>query len=152
MGRGVRCQVHKHEYLVPEEHHHLRPRARGGTNAADNMVWLCANAHGDVHYYLDLIEDHRGPDNVPFTIGKHYSPAVRQYAVKGWAAYAEEFLAGTWDRHAFLWSTSGQPREDLADRVPPYGTAVARGEADQWLNVAALTFIATERRVKRGSQ
>jgi len=145
MPRLTKCIVHRHEYVTAHEYHHLRPQSRGGTSRAENMVWLCANAHGDVHFFLDLIEKHRGPEHVPFEQAKHYGPAVRQVARNGWQEYAEAFLRGEYRKHAYLWSTSGQPREDvdialgptrlLAGDLPPFSVALRRLELPYWLNL-----------------
>jgi hypothetical protein len=153
MPRGKRCIVHVHEYVTSEEHHHLQPQSRGGKTKADNMVWLCANAHGDVHFFLDLIEDAatrlmvqfrsrtRDPEAavkaVPGSIAKHYSPAVRRTAVRGWMRYGADFLAGTYDAHALLWSSSGQPRENLVYRMP-YAIAAEWNEAEHMLGRARM--------------
>jgi hypothetical protein len=153
MSRGTRCIAHRHEYATSEEHHHLQPQSRGGPTHADNLVWLCSNAHGDVHYFLDLIEDaatklstvfRDGPyapadavKAVPGAKAKHYSPAVRHAAVDGWNRYAVDFLAGKYDAHALLWSTSGQPREGLVNTMP-YSVAVQHSYADHLVNNAWL--------------
>lgn len=156
MPRGKRCIAHRHEYVTSEEHHHLQPQSRGGLTRADNMVWLCSNAHGDVHYFLDLIEDaatqlmvvfrNRTDDPgmavraVPGSAAKHFGPAVRQTAARGWMRYGADFLAGKYDAHAMLWSSSGQPREDLVYRIP-YATAVESGNAQAMLNHARLILM-----------
>lgn len=140
MPRGKRCIAHRHEYVTSEEHHHLQPQSRGGLTRADNMVWLCSNAHGDVHYFLDLIEKCRNPGLIPGSIAKHFGPAIRQTAIRGWLKYADAFMAGTYDAHALLWSSSGQPREDLVYRIP-YATAVESGNAQAMLNHARLILM-----------
>lgn len=131
MPRGKRCIAHVHTYVTSEENHHLQPQSRGGPTRADNLVWLCANAHGDVHFYLDLIEHHRGV-KVPWEIAQHYSPAVRRIAVRGWTRYAEDFLVGKYAAHSLLWSTSGQPRPGLVYPLS-YNTAARWNDADAML-------------------
>lgn len=138
MPRGRRCEAHAHEYLVPEEYHHLQPQSRGGPSVPDNMVWLCANAHGDVHFYLSQVEKYAkaGPGPVPWSIAQHYGPAVRALAMAGWARYADDFRAGRYDRHAFLWETSGASlRGGLS-----YADAARRGEVAEWLGLAGLAL------------
>jgi hypothetical protein len=133
--------AHTHEYLVPEEYHHLRPQCRGGQTVPANMVWLCANAHSDVHYFLDLIEKRakghaRHPEAVPGAVAVHYGPKVRHYARLGWSLYADQFLAGEFDAHALMWDTSGRPTDDAAQSgVPPYAVAEAASEASYWLRL-----------------
>lgn len=137
MARGTQCVCHRHEYVTSEENHHMQPQSRGGRTRADNMVYLCSNAHGDVHYFLDLIEDHRGPEHVPFALAKHFSPAVRRVARRGWAKYAEDFLAGKYDAHRLLWLSSGEPREGTTHGLP-YAVAAQRSVADHLLGQARL--------------
>jgi hypothetical protein len=143
MARGKRCIAHTHDYLVPEEYHHLRPQCRGGETKPDNMVWLCANAHSDVHYFLDLIEKQakagkRHPERIPGPVADHFGPKVRAAARRGWALYADEFLTGRLDAHALLWDTSGQPSEEAGGNVPPYELATTRLEVEHWLSMARL--------------
>jgi hypothetical protein len=33
------------------EHHHLKPRSRGGTDDEKNMIALCGTCHGELHGY-----------------------------------------------------------------------------------------------------
>jgi hypothetical protein len=144
MPRGKRCIAHAHEYITAEEYHHVQPQARGGKTEAANMVWLCASAHSDVHYFLDLIEGRAKrhelhPERVPGAIAVHYGPKVRQVARLGWSRYADAFVAGHLAPHVLLWSSSGEPREDMP-KVPPYRLAVSRSEADHWLSVARVNL------------
>jgi hypothetical protein len=150
--RGVRCKAHKHDSIVAEENHHLRPQSRGGTLIADNMRYLCANAHGDTHYLLDLIEKNAKPmvgkgadpddpiDQIPWSVARTYGPGVRDAAYEGWAMYAEGFLRGVYVRHAALWLSNGQPvpRAFAGGRTPviPYAVAATLGTVETWLTVA----------------
>ncbi len=34
------------------ELHHILPRMHGGTNDPENLVWLCATGHNNVHIYI----------------------------------------------------------------------------------------------------
>jgi len=144
MSRGKRCAAHVHECPVSEEYHHVRPQARGGKSVPTNMVWLCANAHSDVHYFLDEIERRaqareRHPERVPGPVAVHFGPIVRQVARTGWAEYAEDFIAGRYAAKYLLWSSSGEPRgEDSI--VPPFWLATRRSEADHWLWIAETTM------------
>lgn len=140
MPRGKRCIAHTHDSIVAEEYHHVQPQSRGGLTKPDNMVWLCANAHSDVHYFLDLIEARAKrhelhPEEVPGDIAASFGPKVRRVARDGWAKYADAFIAGHLDAHALLWSSSGEPREDQPN-VPPYWLALRRTESEHWLSVA----------------
>jgi hypothetical protein len=150
MARGTHCIAHRHAYATSEERHHLQPQSRGGPTNAGNLVWLCANAHGDVHYFLDLIENaamklrtvvRDGPylpeeavRAVPGSMAKHYSPAVRHAAVRGWNRYAVDFLAGKYDAHHLLWVSSGEPRtRGLGEISASYADAIQLSTADLWL-------------------
>lgn len=154
MARGTRCFAHTHDYLVPIERHHIQPLSRGGPNTPANLADACANAHGDTHYFLDLIEKAaRGAvldrpavtaeqvaDMVPGRLAVHFGPRVRQYAKRGWLKYGNEFLAGVWDRHAALWLSSGDPIQGdyaVATSVPPFSVALTRVEVPYWLSVAS---------------
>lgn len=152
MARGVHCQAHKHFSVVAEENHHLQPQSRGGRTVAANMRYLCANAHSDVHYLLDLIERHATPlvgtvapildvvDRVPWVELRTYGPGVRRAALEGWAKYGREFLAGEYRRHAALWMTSGQARTIAAGAPhwmpgpPSFAEAERIGVVESWIS------------------
>ena len=141
MARGKQCEAHTHGSLVPEEYHHLRPQCRGGQTAPGNMVYLCANAHSDVHYFLDLIEKRARartphPEEIPGPVAATYGPKIRHFARLGWSMYAAEFLAGEFDAHALMWDTSGRPTDDAARAgAPPYDVAASASEAGYWLRL-----------------
>lgn len=135
MPRGTRCQAHKHDAIVSEEHHHIRPLSRGGLTVPANMVWLCANAHSDVHAYLALLE--KGHGRVTWNNSQHFGGGVRRYAQAGWDAYAEEFLRGDWKRHAHLWETTGVGRLPI---TPPYSYACETRQLGRLLKQATLAL------------
>lgn len=138
MARGTDCKAHRHDAPTAQERHHIQPLSRGGGNEPANLVILCANAHGDVHYFLDLVEKHGAPERVPWSLAKHYGPAIRAYAVHGWLKYADDFHAGRLDMHRFLWLSSGDPVPGRADTVPPFHLAASLGTVDTWLAVAQI--------------
>lgn len=133
MPRGFRCQAHKHTSVAPEENHHLRPLSRGGLTVPSNMRYLCSNAHSDAHYLLDLIEKHATRmigstvpvetpyESIPWDDLKTYGTKIRAAALEGWTAYGAAFLRGDYRKHAALWSTSGQPRPDVARQLARIG-------------------------------
>jgi HNH endonuclease len=125
VARGTQCAVHTHEAAEPLERHHMQPLSRGGPNTPDNLVLICANAHGNVHYLLTAIEGARGYAGIPLAVKRSYGPEVKRIALTGWERYAEAFLAGRLWREVELWSTDGLPRR--AD-VPPYGWAAHTAE------------------------
>jgi hypothetical protein len=150
MARGLRCKAHKHSSVVAEENHHLQPQSRGGLTVVANMRYLCANAHGDTHYLLDLIEKFATPmigtdvtpgepyRQIPWSTLRTYGPGIRNAAMTGWYRYGAAFLAGDYRRHAALWLTSGQPRPNawiaaglaVDTPVPSYAQAFAEGRVD----------------------
>jgi len=155
--RGMDCVAHKHNALVAQERHHLQPQSRGGKTKADNMRWLCANAHGDTHYLLDLIEDHAAQmigtdvslmtpvDVIPWRVMRTYGHGVREAAVAGWARYGFEFLRGDYRAHRLIWSTSGLPARGAHESyvngpLVPYSVAEVTGQTFVMLAVARRTL------------
>jgi hypothetical protein len=153
MARGLRCKAHKHTSIVAEENHHLQPQSRGGRTVVANMRYLCANAHGDVHYLLDLIEDAATPmigrsvevlwpyETIPWPQRRTFGPGIRDAALTGWMRYGRAFLAGDFVRHAALWTTSGQPRTVetfmptwIPGPPPPFAEADRTGVVQSWLD------------------
>jgi hypothetical protein len=102
------------------------------------MRYLCANAHSDAHYLLDLIERYatrmigtgvpaEAPyEAIPWPELKTYGPRVRDAALHGWMAYGDAFLRGDYRKHAALWSTSGQPRPASLRAASTPGAPVLR--------------------------
>lgn len=81
MPRGTDCKVHVHHSMVPLEMHHIIPKAYGGTNIPENLVRICANGHGDVHFYLSLLFKFQG--FVPWDQEKMFGTKVRSLAQRG---------------------------------------------------------------------
>lgn len=51
----VVCYVHNKKYPRSTCHdHHITPRASGGLDYKDNLVWLCANCHTLLHRCIQL--------------------------------------------------------------------------------------------------
>lgn len=84
---GDQCVAHLHRERVPMERHHVWPLGRGGPDTAANMVWLCANGHGSVHYLLDA-ELRRG-EPLPWPERRRYGLRVRRVAEAGVLAVNE---------------------------------------------------------------
>lgn len=121
MARGTECAAHMHESLEPLERHHIQPLSRGGPNVKSNLVTICGNAHGNVHYLLSAIERVGGYENLDGAVKRTYGYGVRRIALAGWAEYRDAFLAGDLWRELELWTSDGQPTHP---NVPPYGWAV----------------------------
>ncbi len=155
--RGTDCKAHRHDAVGAQEKHHLQPQSRGGRTVQANMRWLCANAHSDVHYLLDAIEDAAAElvggnwkaetpvKAIPWSVMRTFGPGVRDAALTGWLRYADAFLRGEYARHALLWDSAGQPRPAARRRLGarsmvgigvlalPYSLA-AKGAADlDWI-------------------
>lgn len=81
---GVDCQAHHHHSSVPIERHHVWPLGDGGPNIKANIVPLCANAHGLVHYLIDLCRKHGSMEAVPWEDRRHFGVTVRKLAALGW--------------------------------------------------------------------
>jgi hypothetical protein len=81
MARGLRCWAHKHRTPVSEEYHHIQPKEFHGPSIAANMVWLCSNAHGDTHVYLNWMLRHNGQRPVDW---RTYNRKIRMVAEDGY--------------------------------------------------------------------
>jgi len=79
---GTTCACHKHREMVPIEIHHIWPLGMDGSDTKENKVSLCANAHGAIHGYLDLLLKHEG--RVPWFKARVYGRVVRAYAMLGY--------------------------------------------------------------------
>ncbi len=89
MKRGLACFVHEHDSMVPQEDHHVWPTGYHGPDTRDNIVRICANAHSDVHYYLEYLLKHGGQRPANW---RTWGPNIRVLAWQGYEkvmAYAE---------------------------------------------------------------
>lgn len=59
MKRGIECFGHVHTHPAPLEDHHVWPIEYGGP-PKQALRRGCSNAHGDVHYYLNMLLKHNG--------------------------------------------------------------------------------------------
>lgn len=82
MKRGHDCAVHHHREMVPQEDHHVWPKEFGGPTVPDNLKRICANAHSDVHYFLNLLLAHQG--DVHWSDAQWFGTRVRSLAVNGY--------------------------------------------------------------------
>ena len=79
---GLGCVVHRHTSWVPLERHHVWPLGMGGPNVDANKITVCANGHYSIHAFMDHLIEYAG--QVPWKTACHFSPAVREYATRGW--------------------------------------------------------------------
>jgi len=123
--RGTECAAHKHRSPVPLERHHIQPQSRDGKTVLSNLVTICGNTHGNVHYLLDRIEDEamslmsQGRRTfppydaylaIPKDIRNSYSLVERRIALRGWGGYGARFVRGEFTTRYSARSTSGQDR------------------------------------------
>lgn len=87
---GRTCAAHAHRELVPMEDHHVWPRGEGGPDVPANIVRLCSNGHGQVHWLLSLLIKHNG--DLPWSTRRQYGVKVRQLAALGWRRIQEQRL------------------------------------------------------------
>ena len=52
---GEDCKVHNHTSYVPLEDHHVWPKEYHGPDVASNLIRVCSNGHGEIHYFLELL-------------------------------------------------------------------------------------------------
>lgn len=83
------CKVHDHNSYVPLEDHHIHPQGWHGPDSEENLIRLCSNGHGEVHYYLALLlatGKARIADatlSIPLNIRTHFGYKVKNYASAG---------------------------------------------------------------------
>lgn len=83
--RGTACVVHRHREAVPEEDHHVKPQEYGGEktwNGLPNLARVCSNAHGNTHYFMDLLFKFHG--NVPWLVRRTFGKKTRDLATEGY--------------------------------------------------------------------
>jgi hypothetical protein len=69
------------------------PLGYHGPNVPSNRTQVCANAHSDVHYLLDLLL--KTDNNVPWNVKRTFGYGVRLIAYKGYyqvMAYMESLV------------------------------------------------------------
>lgn len=82
MKRGTGCSLHRHMSKVPLHDHHIQPKEYGGPTTPENMIRICANGHGDTHYYMDLLFKYMG--NVPSHLKREFGKKTRDLATRGY--------------------------------------------------------------------
>jgi hypothetical protein len=52
-----KCEVHARHSPASHvnEHHHVWPQGVGGPSVKENMVWVCATGHNNIHKLLALL-------------------------------------------------------------------------------------------------
>lgn len=89
--------------------HHKNPRHAGGTDAPDNLIWLCANAHQLVHRVAQLIKANRKGQALDVAMSAYPAPAQRQRFM---AIVGTEVLASS------IAEDTGQGTSDVIIEVP----------------------------------
>lgn len=86
---GQDCVAHTHNSFVPLEDHHVHPKEYHGPDIKKNLVRVCSNGHGEIHYYLELllatgktrIVD--AIDAVPIDVRRRFGVKVQHFASAG---------------------------------------------------------------------
>lgn len=75
----VPCFIEKKDYPRAGCHvHHRNPRHAGGSDAATNLVWLCATCHQLVHRGAQMVKANRKGDMADLAMLTFPAPAPRQ--------------------------------------------------------------------------
>lgn len=86
---GLACRVHVHRDFVPAEDHHVWPKEWHGPDTKANLIRICSNGHGEIHYYLNLLlttgetTPGKAVNAIPYQIRNRFGSKVRAYALKG---------------------------------------------------------------------
>lgn len=86
---GKSCACVATHTPAPQElnRHHIYPLGEGGTDAPDNVVWLCPTSHVNVHELLREIIRYEG--DPPWDIRKRFGPYIRELAYEGYRRMME---------------------------------------------------------------
>lgn len=115
MKRGRVCAVHVHYSKVPQEDHHVWPLGYHGPDIATNKARVCANGHGDIHYYLELLlktglSDPIDANNkIPSDVRREFGERTKEVAMLGFIATIYG-LAAVWPPY---------PKETPDEKPPP---------------------------------
>jgi hypothetical protein len=75
----VECYVHKQAFSKEACHeHHKTPRALGGVDSKDNLVYLCANCHTLIHRCAQLFLANKGGIANDLAMSSYPTPASRE--------------------------------------------------------------------------
>lgn len=75
----VTCYIEGKTYPRATCHqHHKNPQHAGGSDAPDNLIWLCANAHQLVHRASQMIKARKPGFASDLAMSAYPLPAVRQ--------------------------------------------------------------------------
>lgn len=86
-GQHCHC-VSEHRPRIDElDRHHVRPLSWGGPDVKSNIIWLCPNAHRQVHLLLSLYKKHQGA--VTREMKKDFSRFTQALAQRGWDAHQQ---------------------------------------------------------------
>ncbi len=92
-GRLCRCVVNHNPNPTHIQRHHIWPLGEGGPDTEANTVWLCANAHENVHVLLREYKRYEGEP--PWEVRKRFSRYIRTLAAKGWEAIVRSASTAT---------------------------------------------------------
>ena len=102
-GALVTCKVcDLKEPLLTAEDHHRTPRAFGGTDDAENRIWLCASCHKRLHRVQALLihnKPHEGYDLAEQLFPIHADKRARLWQYANEAAKAEALAKDSFNEH-----------------------------------------------------
>ena len=81
-GRVCECVADHRPRYDELNRHHVVPLYAGGPDTAENVVWICPNAHTSVHELLRAWTRHAGEP--PWALRRTFSPFIRALAERGW--------------------------------------------------------------------
>jgi hypothetical protein len=84
-GTACPCVVRHAPQPRSLDYHHLLPESWGGLRELSNMIWLCPNAHRNIHSLLDLYVRYKGTP--PEHELAKFSKFTRAHAAEGVSRY-----------------------------------------------------------------
>ena len=84
-GRTCPCVREHRPKAVELDHHHLLPKYLGGSDAPDNLIWICVQTHRATHELLRLYI--KANETPPAEVVNDYPRMARALALDGWQRY-----------------------------------------------------------------
>jgi len=92
------CKQLKPRKLAHE--HHKVPRAAGGKDTKDNLVYLCPTCHDNLHRFAEMISNGKSSEAVDLATLEYKAPAVRSRSMKLAQLVAKSFAIPGLDERA----------------------------------------------------
>lgn len=74
-----------------QENHHIWPQGLGGPNVAENLVYVCATGHNNIHRLMALMAKARSGD-LPYEVTRSYAREELRLAQLGYRRSIEQRL------------------------------------------------------------